>query len=652
MNKGDEMGKKTAGPTISCCMIVKNEEAFLAQCLDSVKDYVDEIIIVDTGSTDSTVEISRRYTDKVYFHPWEDSFAKARNQANSYASMEWIFSIDADEELLPGNGPKLREAVADAGDADALTVNIISIYDHGRRTARHNFGRIFRNKDSIKFVSTVHNRLVGAEKKVFTKIELMHYGYNHQAKVRNEKFHRTAGLLRKQIEEDPENPLPHHYLGASYLALAMLDECIKESLLAIELAEKQGDDNTVYLWSHYNAAFCYLGKEDVERAERIALKALDIFPDHLDSHNILTLAAAKKLDWGRVTRYGKRFLELLDFYNNNTDQAGMVVNCTLSEGSAVHMLLGHASHSCGDRQAMLGHYEAAYTLSGRKFSVWVNCADYHMGLSGDLDLARELLEKAGQEAPGEALLWVACAKLHQKTEDPLKEKECLKKVFQAGTDEIRVITRLAHLLVQSGECAEALQVLESADRLDPSDYQLLLNKARAFRQLGSLSEAVEAFSQALGCKEASADHIPWMEIGDICFSLEKPDDAEVFFDRALAVKGDFIPALLKLGEIRLLRGDIAGFVRRCDSVMSQLGMDRDKVINSMDEIAEIVLEIDSQLRKRADYPGTALEILALLPNVDYKKMLIKVRSGSAESRHESAVNYLESLISLPNRHLP
>ncbi|MBU2621299.1 MAG: glycosyltransferase family 2 protein [Proteobacteria bacterium] len=106
-----QIARTKTSPTISACMIVKNEEACLSRCLDSVKDFVDEIIIVDTGSTDRTVEIARRYTDKLYFHPWEDSFSKARNQALAYASGDWIFQLDADEELFAEDGPRLREVI-------------------------------------------------------------------------------------------------------------------------------------------------------------------------------------------------------------------------------------------------------------------------------------------------------------------------------------------------------------------------------------------------------------------------------------------------------------------------------------------------------------------------------------------------------------
>ncbi len=94
--------------TISLCMIVKNEEAILARCLDSVVDLMDEIIIVDTGSTDKTKEIAARYTDKIYDFAWVDDFSKARNFAFSKATKEYIYSADADEVLDEENRERFR----------------------------------------------------------------------------------------------------------------------------------------------------------------------------------------------------------------------------------------------------------------------------------------------------------------------------------------------------------------------------------------------------------------------------------------------------------------------------------------------------------------------------------------------------------------
>ena len=86
--------------TISLCMIVKNEEDNIGNCLDNIKDLVDEIIIVDTGSTDKTKEIVKKYTDKIYDFEWVDDFSKARNYSFSKATKDYIFWLDADDILL------------------------------------------------------------------------------------------------------------------------------------------------------------------------------------------------------------------------------------------------------------------------------------------------------------------------------------------------------------------------------------------------------------------------------------------------------------------------------------------------------------------------------------------------------------------------
>ncbi len=104
------MDEKQVGSmiTISVCMIVKNEEKVLARCLDSIADLADEIIIVDTGSTDTTKQIAAKYTDNVYDFTWMDDFSAARNFAFSKATQEYIYSADADEVLSEENRQKFR----------------------------------------------------------------------------------------------------------------------------------------------------------------------------------------------------------------------------------------------------------------------------------------------------------------------------------------------------------------------------------------------------------------------------------------------------------------------------------------------------------------------------------------------------------------
>ncbi|MBP7653597.1 glycosyltransferase [Candidatus Dependentiae bacterium] len=96
---------------ISFNIIVKNEEKCIANCLNSIREIAGEIIIIDTGCSDSTIDICKKFTDKIYFFKWEDNFAAARNYAKSKSSLNWIFLIDADEKLCPDSYPVILQSV-------------------------------------------------------------------------------------------------------------------------------------------------------------------------------------------------------------------------------------------------------------------------------------------------------------------------------------------------------------------------------------------------------------------------------------------------------------------------------------------------------------------------------------------------------------
>ena len=97
--------------TLSLCMITKNEENNLSRCLDCIKEFVDEIIIVDTGSTDKTVEIAKSYGAHIYHYDWNNDFSKARNVSLQKATKDWILVLDADEVLPYEEGLKLKNII-------------------------------------------------------------------------------------------------------------------------------------------------------------------------------------------------------------------------------------------------------------------------------------------------------------------------------------------------------------------------------------------------------------------------------------------------------------------------------------------------------------------------------------------------------------
>ncbi|CAG1770772.1 partial heptose III glucuronosyltransferase, partial [uncultured bacterium] len=189
--------QKNGRTTLSACMIVKNEEKFLAQCLRSIKNAVDEIIIVDTGSTDRTVDIAQSFDAKVYRHPWKNSFSEARNHSLSYAACDWILQIDADEALEQADIPLLHKLIT-TDSHNAIFVAIYSELPGGQ--AKHYFQRIFR-RGKAHFEGIVHNQLIFEGKALESEIRFYHYGYNLSDRDMERKYKRTGALLRQQLAE-------------------------------------------------------------------------------------------------------------------------------------------------------------------------------------------------------------------------------------------------------------------------------------------------------------------------------------------------------------------------------------------------------------------------------------------------------------------
>lgn len=186
--------------SISLCMIVKNEEKVLARCLESVKDVVDEIVIVDTGSSDRTKEIARRYTDRVYDHPWKDDFAGARNFAFEKGREDYLMWMDADD-ILPeksvGKLAELKETMS--ADTDMVMMPYAVAFDQGGRcTFSYYRERIVRREAGLRFRGRIHEVIPPAGRIVYEEIPVEHH------RVRTEDSTRNLDIYTKMEAEGEE----------------------------------------------------------------------------------------------------------------------------------------------------------------------------------------------------------------------------------------------------------------------------------------------------------------------------------------------------------------------------------------------------------------------------------------------------------------
>jgi len=193
---------------ISACMMVKNEEDQLERCLNSIQNVVDEIIIVDTGSTDNTVQIAKRYTDKIFFHDWEENFSKHRNQSINYATGDWTLIIDADEEFMlhpKSSIEQFRESIINIeSECGAIALRLMDIQE-SKLIMSCNSVRLFR-KGNIRYESLVHNepKYQGKAFLIFDAY-IHHYGYDLPEEKMQEKYQRTLSLLLKKRDLEPNN---------------------------------------------------------------------------------------------------------------------------------------------------------------------------------------------------------------------------------------------------------------------------------------------------------------------------------------------------------------------------------------------------------------------------------------------------------------
>ncbi len=581
--------------TVSCCMIVKNEEEFLDKCLASVKDYVDELIIVDTGSTDSTVEIAKKYTDKIYFHPWENSFSTARNQALQYATCDWVFQIDGDEELMEGSGIRIREAIQNAGDADIIYVNIFCSYASGTKKSLHNFERLFKNNGVIHYEGSVHNQIIGGTKAFYSSIELWHYGYDVDEEKSLQKFKRTSDLLKKEIENDPENPKYHHYLSVSYFSKGMNKDALEEAKTAIRLSDEHNDNHPLYAWTHFIASMTSFTLDDIDLGKRYALKSLDKYPDHMDSYYMLAMMAAEKAEWNEVIRYGENFLGILEKHKENPGNAGLSINNTMNEGPAVCLLMGHAAYNTAEFAQMEKYYNLAHNTAENKWEVWWNIGTYHMDKTGDLEKAGHFLELAIKEAPDEYRAWYMLAKYYNKCGSANNEIIALEKVIKIGTEENFIFNRLFTLYTEKGLNDKAFTLINNINNFDSSFYHYLLKLGNSFLERGILESAFQCYMKAA---EAEPDRSEaWSILAEITYSLGQYDDSQVFIEKALELKGNDASNILTMCELKLKSGDIESHVRYCDTLLECLGLDRNRAISGFSDLKNLFIEVGTYLKE-------------------------------------------------------
>lgn len=280
---------------LSLCAIAKNEEIALPKCLSSVKDVVNEIVVLDTGSTDRTVEIAREFGAKVYHFDWCNDFSAARNQALNYVTGDWILVLDADETLTPEIVPHLQQAI----DSDRyLVINLLRQEVGAVQSPYSLVSRLFRRHSNIRFDRPYHALIDDSVAQILTvepqwqigylpAVAILHSGYQKGAIAQKDKWQQAAKTMEGFLFDHPTDPYVCCKLGALYVESGKIEQ-------GIELLQRGVSTTSVDVQIleelHYHLGIAYTKLNHLSQAIANYQAAID-----LDVYPMLKLGAYNNL---------------------------------------------------------------------------------------------------------------------------------------------------------------------------------------------------------------------------------------------------------------------------------------------------------------------------------------------------------------------
>ncbi len=273
--------------SVSLCMIVKNEEKNLRRCLKSAEKLVDEIIIVDTGSTDQTKAICESFSAKIYDYEWTDNFSDARNYCISKATSDWILWLDADEQLIINDIDATKKLLSD-NEADLFSLQLQHLTKKDQDDLEEYYisyhYRLFKNNCGYKFQGSIHEYITLENNRDLGKIKIMnsviirHYGYGEEDAL--EKSIRNLKLLLKEKTMMSDNPWIDYHIAAELYRLKDINRSYSFVNNAISMFVTQNlvPPPLVYKLK-YEIITNYCNTDNAVNAIE---KAIELYPDYVE----------------------------------------------------------------------------------------------------------------------------------------------------------------------------------------------------------------------------------------------------------------------------------------------------------------------------------------------------------------------------------
>ncbi len=445
-----------AKPTISVCLIVKNEEHFLGECLQSIKPVADQIVLVDTGSTDKTIAIAERFNAEVNHFTWCDDFAAARNASLEKARGDYILWLDADERLTADSISFLQNLPAPVtGTPRAFQVQI---NNHTKDNASFYVStayRLFQRHPKLRFENRIHERLTynarGQVRVERAKVTLEHLGYALDEAQTERKAQRNLQLLLRMVKEQPNSAYAHFTLAQQYNLQKKHEDALKHFKKACDLDqfEKEMSASLLNMMAETNFQ---LGK--IEESLQLAARSAQMIPGQVSAYYVQFLCAQKRQQWAAAAEA----VAEMRIQNRRIAEKGWSISNDIILDDALLLRTG------AEMRFRAGQFKAALELFDKlpqnaedrpSLEMAVQCALK----SGELGKARTALEKLITKNPAVQAYYELLGTVLIKLQDFAAAIDLYTRFGERFGMNEQVTKRLAGLYVKTGNHAMAGTIL-------------------------------------------------------------------------------------------------------------------------------------------------------------------------------------------------
>ena len=302
---------------ISVCLIARNEDNHIEECLKRLRPCKFEVIVVDTGSVDRTMELAAKYTDKIYKFEWCSDFSAARNFSISKASNDWILIIDCDEYLENVNLLKLsRDCTENPDKVGMITRNNPYTIQGVKSVMSERIGRLF-NRNYCHYEGSIHERVVRLDGEKLDSFEIpltiYHEGYVEESDKRT-KATRNLEMLLKNLEDNGGDPYMYYQLGRNYVSLNDLEKAAHFYELGLDMNTDPKESYVQSMMESYG--YCLLDLDDVDKGLELITKYYDDYDHRADFVYLTGMVCAKHGDRERALREFEK-ATTINIFNRN-----------------------------------------------------------------------------------------------------------------------------------------------------------------------------------------------------------------------------------------------------------------------------------------------------------------------------------------------